>query len=129
MTGEFTITDLAYTAGFFDGEGNITIAKMRSCYAMSIRIVNTDPVALEYVNGIFGGTLAKRDSRRGNRPLYTLNWCSKSARDVLLLLLPYLRIKRRQAELAICFQDSIIGNRVDSDIKEIFYKMSKDIKH
>ena len=141
MEGKFTSIDLAYVAGFFDGEGNVGIYKStraesgRSNYAVSMGIANTDRATLEYIQGLLGGTLSEKTAnrRRGNKPLYALEWHCVKARDVLRLLLPYLKTKYEQAELAISYQDSIVSHKYrdtqfDKDLKEIFYQMSKNLK-
>ena len=141
MDNEFTSIDLAYVAGFFDGEGNVGIYKStraesgRSNYAVSMGIANTDRSTLEYIQGLLGGTLSEKTAnrRRGYRPLYVLEWYCGKARDVLRLLLPYLKTKYKQAELAIYYQDSIVSHRyrdtqLDKDLKEVLYQMSRNLK-
>jgi len=145
----YTITDTAYVAGFFDGEGCVRINKSRSQgnthnpetphYTMSVQLVNTDLHVLEYVQSMFGGKLVMRNpdkyTREGHKTKYNLNWYATSARTVLQQLLPYLRVKRKQAELAIYFQDSIITtstrqtSQLDLELREILYQTSMSLKH
>ncbi len=142
MAGEFIELDLAYVAGFFDGEGNINIKKGRNKnilkYSLSVVITNTDQPVIEYIQSLLGGVLhttkfysnpVKRKER------YDLIWCSTSAQRVLKLLLPYLRVKETQAKLAVTFQD-MLEEKVDRnrpltqlelDVREILHQSSKQL--
>lgn len=91
---------LAYLAGLFDGEGCIT----RTNDHPIVQIGMTDEPVMRWVAEI-GGTLRVEDHpNRGNRkPLYRWRLLAGSdVREFLWALFPYLRVKRTQAEEAIC---------------------------
>lgn len=103
-------TTLAYLAGVLDSDG--TIGVKRSTYAMRVRGDASQPTyserihirqvergALELLAQTFGGNIgtAKPSSARG-RVLFTWGQTDKKAVGTLTALLPYLRIKRAQAE-------------------------------
>ncbi len=106
------ITSLAYLAGLFDGEGSIYIEraapkdfKVGYRYQLKAAIRIREYWALEAYHQVFGGSL--KVSRRSN-PMYADigSWrlCDKSAALLIDAILPYLRLKRRQALIAIEFR-------------------------
>jgi len=105
-------TDLAWAAGFFDGEGNITIARnfgpgKGRGRRLKISLAQVDPEPLRFWQTLFGGIVRVSDARRENgnhRVLHEWTVGSRDALTVLLLLEPYLRHKQGQAQLAIDFQ-------------------------
>ena len=83
-------------------------------YKIQVRIQQAKPQAAELAKDIFGGSISiarfvslngKKQKRQA--PLYV--WCitGPTANRALKALLPYLRIKQRQAELAIELQATI----------------------
>lgn len=97
---------LEYLAGFFDGEGcvNITTRGKSKQVALRVMIVNTDPTILQEIQQVYGGFLSKpRINKRGWKAFRQLTFVGDSAVGLLSTLLPFLRIKKRQAELAIEF--------------------------
>jgi len=108
--------DLIYLAGFFDGEGNVCIAKhfrgeldrqKNPSYKLQIVIGSTDrSVLLEFHEKTqLGNICIQRPSYKNAKALYRWQMGSRNAKEFLEALLPYLRIKRQQAELAIAFQN------------------------
>ncbi len=113
--------DLAYTAGIIDGEGNIGIYPNTShltkagktVHRMRVRVTNTDEWLIHWLKENYGGSIGVVD--RGT--LYGRNWkpawwwtlsCNPALR-FLKLILPYLRLKKPQAELAVRFQEGKHG--------------------
>lgn len=106
-------TDLAYAAGVVDSDGTIGIH--RSTYAMRVRgdagqpvymprvaVKQVTPHAIEFLHDLFGGhRYAGKPTAVRGRPLMTWSVHSAMAGRVCEALLPYLRIKRVQAENAI----------------------------
>lgn len=101
---------LAYCAGVIDSDGYIGIK--RSTYSMRVTGDSGQPVfservavkqveleAVSLLHSLFGGTLliAKPSAKRG-RPLHSWQVTDRKAAICLRALLPFLRIKRRQAE-------------------------------
>ena len=111
---KLTIEEISYIAGFFDGEGNINIYKsdtgrgresgrrITPRYELAIAIYNADKV--------FGGYQQTRNSENTTnhkkkwKESYTQRLTSNQALEFLLLVYPYLRVKKKQADLAIKFQ-------------------------
>lgn len=101
---------LAYCAGVIDSDG--TIGVKRSTYSMRVRgdarqpiyservcVKQVTPEAVDLLHGLFGGRRAidKPSSKRG-RHLHVWQVTDKRAAECLAAILPYLRIKKRQAE-------------------------------
>jgi hypothetical protein len=100
--------DIAYAAGFFDGEGHIRIQRHSSVgsYMLSVSAVQATPDPLALFVALFGGTCKRRLMTYKGRPkcMYTWQTSSKSAEISLVKMLPYLRCKREEALLALEFR-------------------------
>lgn len=111
-----TIADLAWAAGIIDGEGSIFIMKQSRKdrerdvnYILRVAVESTDPYMSQELLKIFPeGALfsSSRDKRANNSD--TLKWQinGRKAVSVLKELLPFLRVKHEQAQLAIRFQET-----------------------
>jgi len=103
-------TDWAYIAGIVDGEGCIRIVKTKEPknksgykYQMVIGVNNTNEWLIHWLYFNFGGSIhlqAKLDNRK---PLWHWYLSSRKAQAFIELILPYLRLKRPQAEVAVQF--------------------------
>lgn len=105
-------TDLAYTAGIMDGEGSIGIArhKSKSCkrgytLELCVQVTSSDEWLCTWLKFAFGSSLSHSVNNAGN-PMWHWILGARKASDFLKLILPYLKLKRPQAELAILFQDN-----------------------
>jgi len=101
-------TALAYLAGFFDGEGTICICKRanRNSFTLRIAIGQMERAPLVLFENAFGGRI--HQLKRGARS-DMLQW-NLMVRDqqigFLRMMLPYLRSKRREAEIALAFLEN-----------------------
>lgn len=119
-------TDLAYIAGFLDGEGSISITRNSKNGQLLLRvcIVQTQKEVLEWIQAVMGvgGTLYKRsrNGSLGNKPCYVVCWAAANAARVLEFVEPYLKVKRLQAETALEFQKTMggCGVRVTEAVKQ-----------
>ena len=111
-----TAEDIAYAAGFFDGEGNITIATNRAhprahnlVYNMRIGASQNDPAPLFWLRDRWGGSvnIIKRREITGHLPGHIWGCFSRQAAAFLKDVLPYLKVKRDRANLAIAFQETV----------------------
>lgn len=104
--------DLLYAAGLFDGEGGITIAKQAgSTYRLDVRITSTDKAVLRWFKARFGGWVCRQTPNKRVkrcRPCWYWAASSRVASAFLAKVYPYLRVKRRQAKLALAFQKQCI---------------------
>lgn len=100
---------LAYIAGFVDGEGCVQISKNGS---LSLSIINTAHQTLTFIKRVLNcGSVAPR-KQKVNKPQYVFRVYGTSAAEVLTALLPYLIEKRPQAELALEFFGRRAGVRI-----------------
>jgi hypothetical protein len=107
--------DCAYLAGFLDGEGCIDIALSKRARAtdqhyIRVAATNTDPEVIAWIAETFGGAgHLKRKAVPPRRACYLWVCSTTRAYHVLKLLLPHMKTKRRQAELAIEFQERLFA--------------------
>lgn len=110
--GKLSEAELGYIAGLIDGEGCIGIhkhsdnrGKSRLHYLYLI-VSNNDPKCCKFLRGKFGGWITKRQQKSTWNPNYKWGVRSRRAREILELVLPYLRLKQEQAVLGIEFDDA-----------------------
>lgn len=122
-----TNVELAYFAGLIDGEGCLSIKRLvtldcgrRSiCYTPEIRIRMCNPIAMERFCNAFNVPLRLQRSdnllpknRRGTykrvRQIYTAYQTSRKAYAIIEQLLPYLIVKRDEAQLLLDYKKHCI---------------------
>jgi len=112
--------DIAYIAGFFDGEGSVSILRRGDTgrYDMHISVGQTTDEVIYWIEKKLGGRVSfssrekqKRKDGSSCRPMWTWYACGSHAVDILQMLHPYLRVKQDQAGLAITFQDKMKHRR------------------
>lgn len=110
-------TDAAYLAGLADGEGTINLTTDRQSLAIRFGIGNSHLGVLEWVRDVtkvgFIHTIMPTSTNHIRRPQHYWQCNGLAAVGVLAQLLPHLKIKREQAELAINAQ----AQRVDPALK------------
>jgi len=101
-------SELSYFAGFFDGEGCVGVTNRippHSALFIRTQVVNTNLEVLEQMKRAFGGSIQIRKAKLNWQQMYTWQCTTQVAYHFLKQILPYLRLKRKQAELAIEFQE------------------------
>lgn len=100
-------------AGFVDGGGCIMIAKrnprktksgkprINISYSVLLTISQRDGAIMDWLVGNFGGTVLWKDRKN---PTYVWTITHKKASSLLKELLPFLRYKKPQAEIALRLQ-------------------------
>lgn len=129
------LVERGYISGIIDGEGYLGINRIKRksnfrgfVYRPTLEIGNVDPQLVEYLSnitgcGFTGGPYSKRSKNRdrsNERPYYKYVVYSRPLRDLLKILLPYLLLKRRQAEIIIEFQslmDDLYYNRKGNKLR------------
>jgi hypothetical protein len=92
-----TDTELAYFAGFIDGEGCITNTNT-SAY---MKVAHTYLPVLQKLQEVFGGSLSDHIDKSHKKKAWLWRVCGDEALQTLLALRPYLIEKQRQADIAI----------------------------
>jgi len=137
---------LAYLAGFIDGEGCIMIAKrnprlegrINVSYSILLTISQKDGAIMDWLTGNFGGSVQYKNKERD---IYVWNITHKKAAKVLKEVLPFIKYKRPQIEIAIRLQNRLTKTLkgkdgralplTDSEIikREEMYLECKKLKH
>ena len=101
-------TDIAYAAGIIDGEGCLRIKKVNpyKCqkrktpgYHAVVHVRMVETAAVDFLASLFGGTSrGEKPHTKAGRPLHCWTVSDLAAEKALLILLPFLKVKRRQAE-------------------------------
>ena len=125
---------LAYAAGIIDGEGCIYIEhawskKRRYRYPfLNVSVRNTNEWICQWFKIQFGGVVYPFTPRN---PKWKVTWhwalSGHKAQEFLKLLLPYLQMKRPQAELAIQFSIRPIGSNIAYTDEEIALREAQRI--
>jgi len=98
-------TDLAYMAAMLDAEGwisgSIKSGKTRDIPVVTVGICNNDKPLIEWMCATFGGTLYTEYIGMDRNILYEWHCTSAEITPFLKLVIPFLKIKQRQAYLAM----------------------------
>lgn len=124
--------DLAYAAGYLDGEGCFscdTNGRIKLICSTSHR------PTIEWLYGLFGGifmTPKRRPDKPHWKPMYVWAIADLGAEQACRALLPYLREKRRQAELMLKMRETFNqprqGRCVHPDVRASRMKMRQELK-
>lgn len=113
----------SYAAGLFDGEGHICISyssgRLNSYknkyprYQMRVIVGQNSKIAVKWLFNRYGGSLKRYTHKRsyGDKlPYGRWDWILSTNGAVIFLrdILPYLLLKKDEAELAISFQESMM---------------------
>ena len=91
-------SDIAYAAGFFDGEGSLGVCRPDG-KSVSIRAFwsQNDPYPLLWLQELFGGTIASHSDRKA----WQFTVANQGAADALAAMLPYLIVKADRVEYVL----------------------------
>lgn len=100
-------TDLAYAAGYIDGDGCFHISKYKNKFIASLIIVSTNKDILDWFKSQFGGTVSQsKKVIEGWKPQYHFTQRRTNAIPFIKSILPYLIEKHAEAEIFIQFCQS-----------------------
>ena len=111
-------TDLAWAAGFLDGEGSVRIRRLPGAmagrptfYGLSLSASQVEREPLDKLRGLFGGSIhlqqpSPRQSANAS-PYYNWMVTGRTAAAAIRVLLPYFTVKRERAVLGLEFQSHI----------------------
>ena len=105
MVDENTDVAIAWAAGFFDGEGNISVQTINAPRRVTVallqclRVDQVDPRPLQRLKEIFGGQVgASREVKPPRQRRYWWIIKNRAARTALSAMRPYLVLKAGKAD-------------------------------
>jgi DNA-binding CsgD family transcriptional regulator len=104
---ERTNEERAYFAGLFDGEGTVIIAKTGKHLHPRISIANTYRPVIEEISRLWGGRAGlnhRKNSAR--RKCWVWSASTREAESIIKCVLPYLKVKKLQAEFLLEFYET-----------------------
>ncbi len=102
--------ELSYIAGLFDGEGCISIckSKARNHYTLRAQVSMANEFIPTWLHSCFEGSVSLRPRIGENwKDMWAWIVCAKKAVVFIKAVIPYLILKKPQAEIALQFQESI----------------------
>jgi len=131
--------ELAYAAGFIDADGCITIQNHSVDRRFGQPSISASQVAIEplvVLQKLFGGTINKASDNRKETHAPVFRWRLVSRKSIVACkeLLPFLRYKRRQAELVLRFDETSLTQAqkrygLPKEILEIRQAISIELSH
>ena len=135
---------LAWAAGFIDGDGFITIQNRNTKYKdkiysgqyLRVGACQASILPLEKLQSLFGGSIRPKNSgpnpngyKRKPQWIWTLS--TNTAKEALEQMLPYLVHKQEVAQLALVFQASMSETKkeLSEELKEARLKIQADIAY
>ena len=126
--------ELAYFAGFFDGEGCIGLYWITSKkgYQPQTQLGNTNKPILKAFQARFGGIVRSCKVKPFQRPTWqwSINGGGAKIAYFLKAILPYLRQKKEEAETMLEYIDTITTTTkpIPPELQEIRKKLSERLK-
>ena len=96
--------ELAWAAGFFDGEGSTNISKTRTGWYLRISIIQNDREVLDRFHKALAGlgkVTGPNQYSYNKNPWYSYSLTGSKAHEALNLLFPYLSSVKREQALAV----------------------------
>ena len=129
-----SLSDLAYCAGLFDGEGCVTLSKDGDTnYRLRLKITSTDYAVLTWLQEHFGGSInLSRKESEYNKEAW--DWICRTEDQVVFLfgILPYTIIKRAQIIEALNYLfEKQNGGKLTEDeykLRSAYYERLKTLK-
>ena len=96
--------ELAYLAGFFDGEGCISLYTSHGRRYLTVSVSQTNRFILESFRFAFGGQVYEGQKHNGKRDIWRWTATTKIAAEFLKQIYPFLKLKKGEATIALEFQ-------------------------
>lgn len=128
----------AYVAGFFDADGYVGVVHPQTganagAFWLRATITNNHTGILQEFQEKLGGRIYAKDNKREQwLHQYNLAWQGAQVKDFLSVILPYLKVKRQQAEIALQFPLRSTGEYKTNEMIDVqwkIYEMLKQLKH
>ena len=118
-----TNLELAYLAGIMDADGFFSIKRqtysirvkkeaVNPTYCERVGIKQVTPQAIQMIHDNFGGYYRiEKPSAKNGKPLHAVELRNRKAAHFISAILPYLRIKKLQAEILVLLRKSLSQGR------------------
>lgn len=113
-TKKFAVRVLAYAAGIIDGEGTIGawISPSHGSISMHVSVGMTDKMIPEWFLQQFGGSLrCNTTGKPQHKPCWVWNAFTSDQLPLCRLLIPFLKLKQRQARLLMVIRTGMLRKR------------------
>lgn len=102
------IEEICYTAGFFDGEGSCCLTVNKNYYQPYIEIANTSRETLFAIQRAIslGDVREKSGVPAHHKRQYSLKFPRNHMVKFCKMILPYVKLKKRQLELMVKFLET-----------------------
>lgn len=133
LDSQWSATDLAYFAGIIDGEGCFCLHKsgVRDVFNSSLSVGNTDPRMIHWIHDRFGGRILRRQFAARTRCKVFYHWrlLARDLESVITAVIPYLVVKREQAELMLAYRKTIVPRGRGERPKNVQVMSSEEVQH
>lgn len=126
--------ELAYIAGFLEGDGSFQIMKYKSktcgiVYEYRISAYNTKEAVISWFHERVGGYYAKVKTSERNKQPFHWNIKNQEAIKLAELIYPYMLTKKEELETWLKFSYTIIPNRTTKRTSECIEEREQLISH
>lgn len=133
MTSEWNIETLSYAAGFLDGDGCFFTHKKGNSFKIAVSCSNADKKIVKWFQNKFGGSISKgkRKRKENHRQIWQWTIVSNDAYKFCRHVVPFLKIKDKQACLLISIQQTSgmrKGKFVDPEIVKERERLNEILK-
>lgn len=111
-------TDLIYAAGFLDGEGCFELLGPAHKSCIRIKVYNSYKPVIDWFLETFGGSYYNA-GRMSIKPMYAWSITGENCVNFCKLIIPFLKEKKRQAEIIVEFRDLGTYSWYDPPPKEV----------
>lgn len=129
----------SYLAGLVDGEGYIGLMRLRGNYRAgrtsrefyfrpTLKIAMTDRKTIEWLYNSFGGTFSVRKAHHNSRESYCWALAKHQTLTFIEKIYPYLKTKRKQAELILQYPLNKAGTPLSDEIYNRRAELSEQIR-
>jgi len=128
-------TDWAYLAGVIDSDGSIILTpvnpkKQPNSLRPIVSITNRDFAMLKWIKDTFGGWLSTINHPSLGRPRWRIAYVlqisyKQGCRGILQGILPFLKVKQRQAEIVLEFTNRPNHIKYTSEEWQLYHKVKE----
>ncbi len=105
---QVTTGDLAYLAGFFDGEGCVQVRKRGRRWEAMLRFANTNYPLMQWISDVTRTALSRRSpGKRSVRPSFEVCIQNRKAEAWARAMRPFARIKADEIDLLLEFRSTV----------------------